>query len=155
MKGINAIMIGCIACLAFFCLSKCSNELEVQREYAYEVSTWPLPAEVAPGEEVEIRFTLEREGDYAGAEYGFSWVQTDGKGTLRDSRGMYYTDREEYELRVVPDLDVSDPLAWRFTLWYRPTGSDDLSLRFIVTDNFGQQQEAECSFRLVESDDAV
>ena len=46
-------MIGCIACLAFFCLSKCSNELEVQREYAYEVSTWPLPAEVAPGEEVE------------------------------------------------------------------------------------------------------
>ena len=94
MKGINAIMIGRIACLAFFCLSKCSNELEVQREYAYEVSTWPLPAEVAPGEEVEIRFTLEREGDYAGAEYGFSWVQTDGKGTLRDSRGMYYTDRE-------------------------------------------------------------
>ena len=45
---------------------------------------------------MEIRFTLEREGDYAGAEYGFSWVQTDGKGTLRDSRGMYYTDREEY-----------------------------------------------------------
>ena len=85
---------------------------------------------------MEIRFTLEREGDYAGAEYGFSWVQTDGKGTLRDSRGMYYTDREEYELRVVPDLDVSDPLAWRFTLWYRPTGSDDPSLRFIVTDNF-------------------
>ena len=105
-------MIGCIACLAFFCLSKCSNELEVQREYAYEVSTWPLPAEVAPGEEVEIRFTLEREGDYAGAEYGFSWVQTDGKGTLRDSRGMYYTDREEYELRVVPDLDVSDPALY-------------------------------------------
>ena len=53
---------------------------------------------------MEIRFTLEREGDYAGAEYGFSWVQTDGKGTLRDSRGMYYTDREEYELRVVPDM---------------------------------------------------
>ena len=104
---------------------------------------------------MEIRFTLEREGDYAGAEYGFSWVQTDGKGTLRDSRGMYYTDREEYELRVVPDLDVSDPLAWRFTLWYRPTGSDDPSLRFIVTDNFGQQQEAECSFRLVESDYTV
>ena len=90
---------------------------------------------------MEIRFTLEREGDYAGAEYGFSWVQTDGKGTLRDSRGMYYTDREEYERR--------------FTLWYRPTGSDDPSLRFIVTDNFGQRQEVECSFRLVESDDAV
>ena len=88
---------------------------------------------------MEIRFTLEREGDYAGAEYGFSWVQTDGK----------------YELRVVPDLYVSDPLTWRFTLWYRPTGSDDPSLHFIVTDNFGQQQEAECSFRLVESDDTV
>lgn len=104
---------------------------------------------------MEIRFTLEREGDYAGAEYGFSWVQTDGKGTLRDSRGMYYTDREEYELRVVPDLYVSDPLTWRFTLWYRPTGSDDPSLRFIVTDNFGQRQEVECSFRLTEPDNAV
>lgn len=54
---------------------------------------------------------------------------------------MYYTDREEYELRVVPDLDVSDPLAWRFTLWYRPTGSDDPSLRFIVTVNFGQHRK--------------
>lgn len=82
-------------------------------------------------------------------------MQTDGKGTLRDSRGMYYTDREEYELRVVPDLDVSDPLVWRFTLWYRPTGSDDPSLRFIVTDNFGQRQEVVCSFRLTEPDDAV
>ena len=149
--------VGTAACLlcAGLLAAACSDGIEVRQEYSFKISTWPLPAEVAPGEEVEIRFTLEREGDYAGAEYGFSWVQTDGKGTLRDSRGMYYTDREEYELRVVPDLDVSDPLAWRFTLWYRPTGSDDPSLRFIVTDNFGQQQEAECSFRLVESDDAV
>ena len=104
---------------------------------------------------MEIRFTLEREGDYAGAEYGFSWVQTDGKGTLRDSRGMYYTDREEYELRVVPDLYVSDPLTWRFTVWYGRWCRDERSLQFIVSEKFGQQLDSECSFRLEESDDTV
>lgn len=135
--------------------ASCNHGIEVRQDYPFTLSTWPLPTEVVQGEEVEIRFTLRREGDYTGAEYLMSWVQTAGKGTLRDSRGMYYTDRESYELRVVPDLDVSDPLAWRFTLWYRPTGGDDSSLRFILTDNFGQQQEVECSFRIIEPDDAV
>lgn len=124
----------------------CNDKIDVQQEYDFAISCWHLPSEITPGERVEIRFTLTRQGDFKGAEYYIGYIQLKGEGEVSDSEGTLLVNRELHELRAMPGLDESDPCRQVFTLYYTATTDKQSEVRFVVADNFGQERELEISF---------
>ncbi len=146
-KIIDTLMIG-YGLLAALWLAACNDKLETERVYGFSLSHWYLQEEITPGDTVEIRFTLRRDGNYAGASYRVGYTQLSGEGEVFDCEELKLVSRESVELGKIVGLDKSDPLAWVFTLYYRNTGGKDPQLQFFVTDNFGQRQELDVDFRL-------
>ena len=98
------------------------------------------------GETVEIRFYLDREGDYEKAEYEIGYIQMEGKGEVTDSEGVRLVNREVRPLAEVPELDRENPVRQIFTLFYRSTSARRSELKFFVRDNFGQERELTMTF---------
>lgn len=134
------------ALLAVLGLAACNDKIDVNREYDFALSCWHLPEEIAPGERVEIRFTLTRQGDFKGAEYYIGYIQLKGKGEVSDSGGTRLGNRELYELRAMPGLDGSDPCRQIFTLYYTATSDKRSEVRFVLIDNFGRERKLEIDF---------
>lgn len=138
------------AVAAVLLLVSCNDKIDVNREYDFALSCWHLPSEIVPGERVEIRFTLTRQGDFKGAEYYIGYIQLEGKGEISDSQGTLLVNRELHELRDMPGLDESDPCRQVFTLFYTATSNKQSKIRFIVADNFNTQRELDVSFSVDE-----
>ncbi len=124
----------------------CNDKPDIQTAYDFSLSSWYLQKSAKYDEEVEIRFYLDREGDWKDAKYDFCYIQLDGEGRVYNTDRRILTSREYYPLRSLPGLDETDTLHQVFTLWYR-AGSDRKSeLKFILRDNFGQEREYLVSF---------
>ena len=52
-------------------LVSCSkdDELEIQNNFPFEVNVMPVPKDVANGQTVEIRITIQRTGNYSNTQY--------------------------------------------------------------------------------------
>ncbi len=127
-------------------LAGCNDKPTVQNAYDFSLSSWHLQSAAKPGEQIEIRFYLTRDGDFRDADYRFGYIQTEGAGRVFNIKRIIYTSREEYPLRAVPGLDTSDPHRWVYTLYYRYSGPDKSALRFFVIDNFGGERTLEVEF---------
>ena len=104
MKNVLYICIGALfAVLAF---SSCNDGIDIRQDYDFNLSSWYLQKQIATGETVEIRFYLDREGDYEKAEYEIGYIQMEGKGEVSDSEGMKLANREVRPLAEVPGLDT-------------------------------------------------
>ena len=97
---------------------------------------------------MEIRFYLDREGDYEKAEYEIGYIQMEGKGEVSDSEGIKLVNREVRPLAEVPGLDTENPVRQIFTLFYRSTSARRSVLKFFVRDNFGREREMTVTFDL-------
>ena len=97
---------------------------------------------------MEIRFYLDREGDYEKAEYEIGYIQMEGKGEVSDSEGIKLVNREVRSLAEVPGLDTENPVRQIFTLFYRSTSARRSELKFFVRDNFGREREKTVTFDL-------
>ena len=66
-------------------LVSCSkdDELEIQNDFPFEVNVMPVPKDVANGQTVEIRITIQRNGNYSNTQYFLRYFQFDGTGTLQ------------------------------------------------------------------------
>ena len=61
-------------------LSSCDkDELEIQQDYSFDVNVMPVPSEVANGQTVEIRITIQRTGNYSNTAYFIRYFQFDGQ----------------------------------------------------------------------------
>lgn len=143
MKNVLYISLLLVSVLSFI---SCDDKINIRREYDFNLSSWYLQKQIAAGETVEIRFYLEREGDYKKAEYEIGHIQIEGKGEVFDSKGVRLVNREVKPLANVPGLDRENPLKQVFTLFYRSTSAKRSELRFFVRDNFGQEREMTVSF---------
>lgn len=144
MKNVLYICIGALfAVLAF---SSCNDEIDIRQDYDFKLSSWYLQKQVATGETVEIRFYLDREGDYEKAEYEIGYIQIEGKGEVFDSEGMKLVNREVRPLAEMPELDTKNPVKQVFTLFYRSTSAKRSELKFFVRDNFGRERELTVTF---------
>lgn len=131
------IIISITIALSVLLFTSCNDKLNVQQDFDFTLTSWYLQKNIAVGEEVEIRFTLNRSGDWKGAEYSFGYVQLSGDGVVEDIDHNRLKDRETYPLNSIPGLLDSDPLAQTFTLYYLCLSEVRTELKFIVTDNFG------------------
>ena len=74
---------GCALALLACTFAGCDDRLEVRQAYDFSLSSWYLQEGIAPDETVEIRLTLDREGDTGRpvtASATYSW-----RGTARCS----------------------------------------------------------------------
>lgn len=144
MKNVLYICIGALfAVLAF---SSCNDGIDIRQGYDFKLSSWYLQKQIATGETVEIRFYLDREGDYEKAEYEIGYIQIEGKGEVFDSEGVKLINREVRPLAEVLGLDTENPVKQVFTLFYRSTSAKRSELKFFVRDNFGQEREMTVTF---------
>jgi len=88
MKNVLYKCIG--ALLAALVFSSCNDEIDIRQDYDFSLSSWYLQKQIATGETVEIRFYLDREGDYEKAEYEIGYIQMEGKGEVSDSEFCLY-----------------------------------------------------------------
>ncbi len=144
MKNVLYICIGALFAVLAFC--SCNDEIDIRQDYDFKLSSWYLQKQIATGETVEIRFYLDREGDYEKAEYEIGYIQIEGKGEVFDSEGMKLVNREVRPLAEVPGLDTGNPVKQVFTLFYRSTSAKRSELKFFVRDNFGQKRELTVTF---------
>ena len=144
MKNVLYICIGALfAVLAF---GSCNDAIDILQDYDFSLSSWYLQEQIETGETVEIRFYLDREGDYEKAEYEIGYIQMEGKGEVTDSEGVRLVNREVRPLAEVPELDRENPVRQVFTLFYRSTSARRSELKFFVQDNFGQERELTVTF---------
>ena len=144
MKNVLYICIGALfAVLAF---GSCNDDIDIRQDYDFSLSSWYLQEQIGTGETVEIRFYLDREGDYEKAEYEIGYIQMEGKGEVTDSEGVRLVNREVRPLAEVPELDRENPVRQVFTLFYRSTSARRSELKFFVRDNFGQERELAVTF---------
>lgn len=141
------VLYKCIAALvAVLALGSCDDGIEIRQDYDFRLSSWYLQKQIATGETVEIRFYLDREGDYEKAEYEIGYIQVEGKGEVSDSEGTKLVNREVKPLAEVSGLDTENPVKQVFTLFYRSTSAKRSELKFFVRDNFGQEREMTVTF---------
>lgn len=141
------VLYKCIAALvAVLALGSCDDGIDIRQDYDFRLSSWYLQKQIATGETVEIRFYLDREGDYEKAEYEIGYIQMEGRGEVSDSEGVKLVNREVKPLAEVPGLDIENPVKQVFTLFYRSTSAKRSELKFFVRDNFGQEREMTVTF---------
>lgn len=118
-------------------LVSCSkdDELEIQKDFPFEVKVMPVPKDVANGQTVEIRITIQRSGNYSNTQYYLRYFQFDGQGTLQ------YYDEPPY----LPNDLYSLPTE-QFRLYYTSTSTVSQSFNVWISDSFGNEKQISFQF---------
>lgn len=132
--------------LTLLCLlGSCDDKLEVQQAYDFSLTSWYLQKTISPNETVEVRLTLNRTGDYEEASYNIGYIQMEGSGEVYDKKNVRLVNREMQPLNSIAELDSIDPCHQVFTLFYHNRSSKNTEIKFVVTDNFGQERDLDIS----------
>lgn len=125
-----------IVLLSSLTLVSCDkDEIEIQNDFPFELQVMPVPKDIANGENIEIRITLKRSGNYLGTKYFIRYFQFDGKGILR-----YYN-----ELPYLPNDLYSIPEN-QFRLYYTSNSTVSQSFDIWISDNFGNEKQLTFQF---------
>ena len=117
-------------------LTSCEkDELDIRQNYPFEVQVMPVPKEVANGQTVEIRITIERSGNFNDAEYYIRYFQFDGQGTLRYYNEPPYLPNDLYQLPVT-----------QFRLYYTSQSAVSQSFDIWISDNSGNEKQVSFQF---------
>lgn len=118
-------------------LVSCSkdDELEIQNDFPFEVNVMPVPKDVANGQTVEIRITIQRKGNYSNTQYFLRYFQFDGQGTLRYYDEAPYFPNDLYQLPTE-----------QFRLYYTSTSAVSQSFDVWISDSFGNEKQVSFQF---------
>ena len=111
------------------------DDLEIQNDFPFEVKVMPVPKDVANGQTVEIRVTIQRTGNYSNTQYYLRYFQFDGQGSLR------YYDETPYlpnDLYLLP--------TEQFRLYYTSASAVSQSFDVWISDSFGNEKQLTFQF---------
>ena len=111
------------------------DELEIQDDFPFEVKVMPVPKEIANGNSVEIRLTVQPTGNYSNTQYFIRYFQFDGQGTLHYHDEPPYLPNDLYPLR-----------AKQFRLYYTSGSTVSQSFDVWISDNFGNERQLNFEF---------
>lgn len=134
-KMFETIMILSLMVIGVICVSACSDKLDVQQVYEFDLATLPVQTEVVMGEEAEIRCQLVRSGEYRDTRYFIRMFQTDGKGQLRLDDGITLLSNDLYPLEKET-----------FRLYYKSLSTDQQTIDIYIIDSHGQMVQKSFSF---------
>ena len=121
----SMIIAGCML-VALLYMTACSDKLDVQQMYEFDLATLPVQTTIVKGEEAEIRCQLVRSGEYQDTKYFIRYFQPTGKGELRMENGTVLLPNDLYPL---PEET--------FRLYYRSFGTDQQKIDIYILDSFG------------------
>lgn len=113
----------------------CSSSVDINQDYAFEVTHLPVPKRLKKGDTAEIRCQLERFGKYDSTRYYLRYFQPDGKGELKIDDGTIFLPNDTYELTKET-----------FRLYYTSASEDQQIIDIYFFDNFGNSQSLSFSF---------
>lgn len=136
MKKMIEIMIiaGCML-VAVLCITACSDKLDVQQVYEFDLATLPVQTTIVKGEEAEIRCQLVRSGEYRDTGYFIRYFQPTGKGELRMESGTVLQPNDLYPL---PEET--------FRLYYKSFSTDQQKIDIYILDSFNQVVQKSFAF---------
>lgn len=117
------------------CTFACNDKLDIQQAYKFSIATMPVPSQIKKGETVEIRFQIEREGEYKDTKYYIRYFQSSGTGELKTNVGLQFTPNDRYLLENTV-----------FRLYYTSTCADQQTIDLFVEDSFGQVEKVTFNF---------
>ena len=130
----SMIIAGCML-VAFLYMTACSDKLDVQQMYEFDLATLPVQTTIVKGEEAEIRCQLVRSGEYQDTKYFIRYFQPTGKGELRMENGTVLLPNDLY---LLPEET--------FRLYYRSFGTDQQKIDIYILDSFGQVVQKSFAF---------
>lgn len=135
--GLSSIYVLLAILTTSISLVSCSkdDELEIQNDFPFEVNVMPVPKDVANGQTVEIRLTIQRSGNYSNTQYFLRYFQFDGQGTLRYYEEPPYLPNDLYSLPTE-----------QFRLYYTSTSAVSQSFDVWISDNFGNEKKVSFQF---------
>ncbi len=135
--GLNQIYVLLAILTASATLVSCSkdDELEIQNDFPFEVKMMPVPKEIANGQTVEIRLTIQRTGNYNNTQYYLRYFQFDGQGTLQHYDEPPYLPNDLYSLP-----------AEQFRLYYTSNSTVSQSFEVWISDSFGNEKQLSFDF---------
>ena len=135
--GLSSIYILLAILTASVTLVSCSkdDELEIQNDFPFEVKVMPVPKDIASGQTVEIRITIQRTGNYSNTQYFLRYFQFDGQGTLRYYNEPPYLPNDLYQLPTE-----------QFRLYYTSTSAVSQSFDVWISDSFGNEKQVSFQF---------
>ncbi|MFH7000532.1 DUF3872 domain-containing protein [Flavobacterium bizetiae] len=110
-------------------------ELEIQNDFPFEVKVMPVPKEIANGNTVEIRLTIQPTGIYSNTQYFIRYFQFDGQGTLQYYDAPAYLPNDLYPLQEK-----------QFKLYYTSNSTVSQSFDVWISDNFGNERQLSFEF---------
>ena len=126
-KMFETIFILGLMVIGVACVSACSDKLDIQQVYEFDVATLPVQTEVVMGEEAEIRCQLVRSGEYRDTHYFIRMFQSDGKGEVRLEDGTVLLPNDVYPLEKET-----------FRLYYKSLSTDQQTIDIYFLDSHGQ-----------------
>ena len=105
----------------------CSNDMDINKVYAFDLVCMPVQKKIVQDETAEIRCQLVKEGDYEQARFFIRYFQSDGKGELRMDDGTLFLPNDLYPLDRTT-----------FRLYYTSRTTEQQVIDVYVEDNFGQ-----------------
>ena len=122
--------------ISSFALLSCDkDELEIQNNFPFEIKVMPVPKDIANGNTVEIRFTIQPEGNYSNTQYFIRYFQFDGQGILRYYDEPPYLPNDLYQLPTE-----------QFRLYYTSISSVSQSFEVWISDSFGNERQISFQF---------
>ena len=128
MKKIKTFF-GITAWLAVIMLlaSACSNDMDINKVYAFDLVCMPVQKKIVQGEVAEIRAQIVKEGTYQDTKFYIRYFQVDGKGELRLDNGTVLLPNDLYLLEKET-----------FRMYYTSHCTDQQLIDVYIEDNHGQ-----------------
>lgn len=121
--------------VGILCVVACSDKLDVQQVYEFDMATLPVQKKIVMGEEAEIRCELVREGWFEETTYYIRYFQPEGKGQLRLEDGTVLSPNDLYPLEEE-----------KFRLYYKSLSTDQQTIDIYILDSHGQSIQKTFSF---------
>lgn len=125
--GLVAIMLLALAC---------SDDMDINKAYAFDLVCIPVQKKIVQGEVAEIRCQIVKEGDYQDTKFFIRMFQPDGVGELRLDNGTLLLPNDLYPL----DKET-------FRMYYTSHCTDQQVIDVYIEDNHGQVVQKTFSFQ--------
>ena len=114
----------------------CSNDMDINKVYAFNLVCMPVQKKIVQGEVAEIRAQIVKEGNFQDTKVYIRYFQVDGKGELRLDNGTVLLPNDLYLLEKET-----------FRMYYTSHSTDQQVIDVYIEDSFGQVVQKTFSFQ--------
>lgn len=114
----------------------CSNDMDINKVYAFDLVCMPVQKKIVQGEVAEIRAQIVKEGNFQDTKFYIRYFQVDGKGQLQLDNGTVLLPNDLYLLEKET-----------FRIYYTSHSTDQQVVDVYIEDNHGQVVQKTFSFQ--------